>query len=210
MDDQLAAGLLLTGGSSRRMGRDKAVMTVDGRRLADRAAEALSAVCRPVLEVGPGHTTLPAVREDPPGGGPLAALGAGWAALCARGWSGPVVVLAVDMPLVTADLLRFLARHPGRATVVPRSGGEPQPLCARYSPDALDLVPGLLAGGERSLRSLLAVIEVLWLEADDWAAAAPSDAFADLDAPEDADRLGLRIGFEVTKPHMWGVRDPKN
>ncbi|MGH2660413.1 MAG: molybdenum cofactor guanylyltransferase, partial [Actinomycetota bacterium] len=107
------AALLLTGGSSRRMGTDKARLMVDGCSLAERAAEALAVVCDPVLEVGPGHTALPAVREDPPGSGPLAALGAGWAALSAAGHRGPVVVLAVDMPYVTPDLLRLLAERPG-------------------------------------------------------------------------------------------------
>jgi hypothetical protein len=47
-------GLLLTGGASRRMGSDKALLKVDGRRLVDRAAAVLGAVAAPVIEVGPG------------------------------------------------------------------------------------------------------------------------------------------------------------
>ena len=66
-------GLLLTGGASRRMGTDKALIEVDGQRLVDRAAAVLGAVADPVIEVGPGWSELPAVREDPPGSGPLAA-----------------------------------------------------------------------------------------------------------------------------------------
>lgn len=58
------AGLLLTGGASRRMGADKALLEIGGRRLADRGASVLAAVCHPVLEVGPGVSGLPAVRED--------------------------------------------------------------------------------------------------------------------------------------------------
>ncbi|HZI37181.1 MAG TPA: NTP transferase domain-containing protein, partial [Acidimicrobiia bacterium] len=52
------AGLLLTGGASRRMGRDKALLEVGGRRLVDRAASVLAAVADPVLEVGPGWSEL--------------------------------------------------------------------------------------------------------------------------------------------------------
>src|SRR3954468_1318664 len=99
------AGLLLPGGASRRMGRDKALLEVGGQRLVDRAATALAAVADPVLEVGPGWSVLPAVREDPPGSGPLAAVVAGAAALRAGGHDGPVIVLAVDMPFVTVELL---------------------------------------------------------------------------------------------------------
>ena len=87
------------------MGTDKALLEVDGRTLAERAAAVLRAVCDPVLEVGPGVSGLPAVREDPPGAGPLAALGAGAAELARGGHAGPVLVLAVDMPFVTAGLL---------------------------------------------------------------------------------------------------------
>ena len=112
------------------MGRDKALLEVDGQRLVDRAAALLAAVADPVVEVGPGWSGLPAVREDPPGSGPLAAVSAGAAALRRMGHDGAVIVLAVDMPRVSAELLRLLATRDGPATAVPRAGGHPQPLCA--------------------------------------------------------------------------------
>jgi molybdopterin-guanine dinucleotide biosynthesis protein A len=183
------AGLLLTGGASRRMGCDKARLVVGGRTLAERAAAALAAVCHPVLEVGPGYSGLPAVREDPPGSGPLAAVGAGWAALSAAGHGGPVVVLAVDMPFANPALLRLLARRPGPATAVPRHQGRPQPLCARFGAAALEQVAGLLASGERSMRALLEIAEVGWVEAEEWEPVGGRDALVDLDEPADLDRF---------------------
>jgi molybdopterin-guanine dinucleotide biosynthesis protein A len=186
-------GLLLTGGASRRMGEDKALIEVGGRRLVDHAAALLTAVADPVIEVGPGWSGLPAVREDPPGSGPLAALGAGAAALRAAGHNGPVLVLAVDMPRVGVELLRFLAGRPGAATAVPRAGGHPQPMCARYGPDVLAAVDERLAGGGRSLRDLLETLAgsgaVSWVEPEEWAPVAGPDAFADVDTPEDLRRL---------------------
>ena len=183
------AGLLLTGGASRRMGTDKACLVVDGRSLAERGAAALAAVCDPVLEVGPGYSGLPAVREEPPGSGPLAAVGAGWAALSAAGHRGPVLVMAVDMPFVTSALLHLLAHRPGPATAVPRSDGRAQPLCARFASEALEQVAGLLASGERSLRALLEVVDVDWVERAEWEPVAGPDAFTDLDEPADLARL---------------------
>ena len=56
------AGILLTGGASRRMGTDKATIVVGGETLARRTARLLSAVCDPAVEVGPGASDLPAVR----------------------------------------------------------------------------------------------------------------------------------------------------
>ncbi len=71
------AGVLLTGGASRRMATDKATIVWRGETLAARAARVLTAVCDPVIEVGPGATQLPCVREHPAGSGPLAAFVAG-------------------------------------------------------------------------------------------------------------------------------------
>ena len=68
------AGILLTGGRSRRMGVDKATLVLDGETLAVRAGRRLAAACAPTLEVGDGLSGLPSLREWPPGSGPLAAL----------------------------------------------------------------------------------------------------------------------------------------
>jgi molybdopterin-guanine dinucleotide biosynthesis protein A len=187
------AGLLLTGGASRRMGSDKALLEVDGHRLVDRAAAVLRAVADPVIEVGPGWSGLAAVREDPPGSGPLAALGAGAAALRAAGHDGQVLVLAVDMPRVSVELLRFLARRGGPETAVPRADGHPQPMCARYGPDVLAAVDERLAAGGQSLRDLLETLAasgaVGWVEREEWEPVAGPDAFSDVDTPEDLRRL---------------------
>lgn len=184
------AGLLLTGGASRRMGTDKALLVVDGRRLAERAAATLAEVCEPAIEVGPGWSGLPWVQEDPQGQGPLAALCVGWEELDRRGHAGPVLLLATDMPFVSAGLLRLLAGRPGPATAVPVAGGRQQPLCARYGPDARDAARRLLAAGERSLRALLATVPVGWVEPAEWKAVAGPRAFCDIDTPDDLAALG--------------------
>jgi molybdopterin-guanine dinucleotide biosynthesis protein A len=177
------AGLLLTGGASRRMGTDKAALpAVSG------LVDALRAVAQPVLEVGPGRTSLPAVADDPPGQGPLAALAAGAAAL-GLGSVGAALVLACDLPLVTVDLLRWLAAQPG--TAVPVVDGRPQPLCARWDAADLARARSLYDQGERSLRTLLDQADVTWLDESAWGAVATATAFADVDTPADLARLGL-------------------
>ena len=191
------------------MGRDKALLMMDGQSLAERGARLLAQVAEPVVEVGPGHSPLPAVREDPPGTGPLAALCAGATELRRLGHDGPVLVLAVDMPRVSVGLLRLLAGRPGPDTAVPRDrDGRAQPLCARYGADALTVASGLVAAGERSLRSLLAALADLadrdavdavlavdavgvldWVDPPEWEPVAGPDAFCDLDTPGDVERL---------------------
>jgi molybdopterin-guanine dinucleotide biosynthesis protein A len=174
------------------MGFDKALVDVAGERLADRSARVLGAVCSPVLELGPGHTSLQAVREDPPGQGPLAAMASGGRALRRMGHKGPAIVLAVDMPLITAELLRFLASWPGESTVVPFVGGEPQPVCARYSGRALITAEEAVEGGERSIRGFLrTLVDTQWAGPRMWGHLADETAFSDVDTPEDLRRLGL-------------------
>jgi molybdopterin-guanine dinucleotide biosynthesis protein A len=186
----VVAGLLLTGGESRRMGRDKAELVVAGERLADRVARVLATVCDPVFEIGPGRTSLRAV-PDSTRAGPLAALVTGAAALRAEGHDGAVVLLGVDLPFIDIPLLKLLARHPSPATVVPIAGGMRQSCCARYAPDALDAGAELVERGERALHALLAAVPVVEVRETEWGAVAPPHAFADLDTPEDLDRHGL-------------------
>src|SRR4051812_20829877 len=139
-------GLLLTGGASRRMGVPKATLELDGARLADRAAAALGRVCDPVLEAGPGYTSLPVAPEHPPGRGPLAALVAG---ADAAPRPGPVVLLACDL-LFADELVARVATWPGAGTVVPfDADGVPQPVCARYSAAAITQARRQLDAGER-------------------------------------------------------------
>jgi molybdopterin-guanine dinucleotide biosynthesis protein A len=191
----MAAGLLLTGGASLRMGRDKAELVIAGERLADRTARALAAVCDPVLEVGPGRSSLDAVDDASAAGagraGPLAALVTGAAALRAREYDGAVVLLGVDLPFASELLLRLVADHPAPDTVVPVAGGIRQSCCARYAPDALATAAELVERGERALHALLSAVPVVEIEEDEWRAVAPADALADLDTPEDLVRYGV-------------------
>jgi molybdopterin-guanine dinucleotide biosynthesis protein A len=186
-----AGGLLLTGGASRRFGSPKAEVTVCGERLADRGARLLTEVCDVVVEVGPGYSSLPAVREEPAGSGPLAALVAGADALAALGAPASFLALAVDLPFVERALLEYLRDHPSANSVVPRVDAMPQPLCARYTGDAAISARALLPDGARAMKALLASVPVTWVDEDEWTRVASIDALADVDTPDDALRIGL-------------------
>jgi molybdopterin-guanine dinucleotide biosynthesis protein A len=187
------AGILLTGGRSRRLGVDKASLVVGGESLAVRSGRRLAAVCTPAIEAGDGLSGLPSVRERPSGAGPLAALAAAGAMLRDRGHDGPALVLAVDLPGVDEPLLRWLRDRPGEPTAVPRVDGRLQMVCARYSGAALLAAESLVIGGVRSLHELLDVVEFDVVDEPEWGPIARTDAFADVDTPEDAERLGIEL-----------------
>lgn len=188
------AGILLTGGASRRMGRDKASIAVPGESgpltMAERTARILASAAAPVVEVGPARPGAWAVREDPPGSGPLAATAAGWVALAGRGWSGPVLVVATDLPRLTAGMVRWLAGHPADRSVVPVAGDRVQPLCARYRASDLDTARELVAAGRRAMSDLLEAVDPVLIPERDWAGPAGGAAvLVDVDTPADLDRV---------------------
>jgi molybdopterin-guanine dinucleotide biosynthesis protein A len=185
------AGLLLTGGSSRRMGHDKATLVIEGEPNARRLGALLAGVVEPALEVGGQCSGLAAIADEQPGEGPLTALVTGWSALSGAGHEGSVVVLACDLPLVTSAFLRWLAQYPGERSVVPLVDGRLQPLCARWSAPDLRRSVERAADGARSLRELLEEMDPVTVRPSDWAGVAAPSTLSDADTPDDLERLGL-------------------
>ncbi len=173
------------------MGFDKASMLIDGVPCAARVAAVMQAVVADAVEVGPGVSGLPAVQEEPPGGGPLVAVCAGARALNEVGGARSALVLACDLPLVTEDLLRTLAHWPGSRSVVPIIEGRPQPLCARWSAADLAAAADLAEAGTRSMRSLLDRPGIELVEEERWPGQVDRRAFSDVDTPADLKRIGL-------------------
>jgi len=179
----ISAGVLLTGGSSSRMGTNKATLPLGNESFATRAARILSEVCRPVIEVGDGVSGLRHVREEPRGDGPLAALLAGAAALAT---DQPVVLLACDLPFVDTEILRAVADHASAGSVVPVVAGHKQYACSRWSAAAIAAARVAFSQGERAMRALLGGGDATMLDADAYA-----QQLLDADTPDDLRRLGL-------------------
>ena len=156
----LVHGLVLTGGTSTRMGADKATIAFEGMTLAARVARALAPIARPVLAVGhEAGSGLEAIED--PSQGPLVALVAGADALAARDATSAVLLVACDLPFVTSRALTEVAAALGDAdAAVPVVGDREQPLAACYSPRAHDVARALVEGGERSMRALLEQLDV--------------------------------------------------
>jgi molybdenum cofactor guanylyltransferase len=138
--DARYAAIVLAGGGGRRLGgRDKPALPVGGRPMLARVLDAADGAVARVV-VGPPRPDLPPrviqAREQPPGGGPVAALAAGFAALAGRTVPDLVAVLAADLPFLTRDDVDRLARaaaagdHDG--TVPVDAAGRQQWLCGVY------------------------------------------------------------------------------
>ena len=180
-----SAGILLTGGSSVRMGVTKATMVAPPggpESLAQRTARILSSATDPVIEVGPGYSGLRSVSENPTGSGPLAAVAAGARELVRAGWEGGCVVVATDLPMLEPALIEWLVSYPDPLSIVPMVAGRPQPLCARYDRQALDAAVALVAGGARAMRDLLGASEHVLAGPEQWGSAGIAESwFRDAD-----------------------------
>ena len=132
--------VVLAGGAARRLGgADKPGVRVGGRALLDRVLAACGDARTTVVVADPRPTARPVTwaREDPPGGGPLAALGAGLSHTTAP----DVVVLSADLPFLAADtvrhLLTTLRTGDTEGALLTDAEGRDQPLVAAYRAAAL-------------------------------------------------------------------------
>lgn len=156
-------GLVLAGGRSERLGRDKAAVMIDGRPLLERAVALLAALLpevwvavRPEQAGDPLRGRFPMVTDAITGIGPAAGILAAHAATPDAAW----LVLACDLPGIgSGDLGKLLAaRDPARCATAFRGArdGRPEPLCAIYEPATLARFQRQVAGGgSTSPRALL-------------------------------------------------------
>jgi molybdopterin-guanine dinucleotide biosynthesis protein A len=166
-------GVLLVGGASERFGSPKALARLGGETLAERGYRVLGEACDEVLAVGKSADALPLpfpVLDDGAAGrapvfGVVAGLRAAAHEVC--------VVLPVDCPLVTPDLLAGL----GAAGAVPQTG----PLPGAYHRSLLPVLEARVDRRELSLRGVNPAV----LEVD-------AALLADIDTPEDLERLDPR------------------
>jgi len=152
------SGIVLAGGASRRMGRDKAGLVLGGKTLLQRQVDKLRLLgIEDILLSGAGCAALSGGRVIPdelPGNGPLGGIHA--CLRCAR--NDACLVVSVDAALVPAAALAHLCQCHTDGVTVLRHGGWEEPLMGVYDSDAAGQIAALLGVGERSVRALKGVV----------------------------------------------------
>jgi molybdopterin-guanine dinucleotide biosynthesis protein A len=186
---------LLLGGASARMGRDKALLEVGGEPAALRLATLLAGLFADVLLVGGEPPAAAPGRRVADVAGPRCAL-RGLVSALGAAREERVLVLATDLMTITPDLLLALVAFPEADAVVPRAGGIAHPLCALYRrTPALAAARASFSAETLALKSVLAQLDVRWLEGEDLAALDPRGAaLANVNTPEDYARLLAQAG----------------
>jgi molybdenum cofactor guanylyltransferase len=188
----MASAAILCGGHARRFaGRDKSSLIVGGRSILDRQVAELSRLTADLMLVGrAGAAALPQTRQVAdrvPGKGPLGGLDAALAAARAE----DVIVIACDMPFVSADFLRFLTTlTPGYDVVVPQTARGYHPLCAVYARRCAEPVARRLAAGQLTMIGLLEELRARVVLAEEIAAFGdPDRLLSNLNTPAEFDAV---------------------
>ena len=167
-------GLVLAGGASGRMKRDKATLLYEGRSQLDRAVEL---VARHVDQVfvsvrasqgaDPARARYPLIVDSVEGRGPIIGIRSASAAHPGNAW----LVVACDLPFLSDRALRQLIaeRDPAASATAYTSvhDGLPEPLCAIWEPKAAAEIDAFLGRGKDCPRKFLMNHAVRLLEPKD-------------------------------------------
>jgi molybdopterin-guanine dinucleotide biosynthesis protein A len=186
-------GFILIGGASSRMGTDKARLLVEGQTFVQRIAGELGQVAHSVTLVGNNSNDFPLnLPSSPDVYKSWGALGGVHAAMsqCRAEWA---LVVACDLPFVTASLFALLARSRDdfEAVAPIQSDGRPQPLCAVYRvAPCLTMAETLINSGERRPIALLQSVRTRWISFAELEELGGADKFFDnINTPQDYARV---------------------
>lgn len=162
-------GVVLAGGRSRRMGRDKALLELDGRPLIEWVIEGIERVCCEVLVVAgeadryPG-LGVPVVADRFPGVGVLGGLHAGLKAAS----YGLILAVGCDMPFLNSELLQAFAGWAESVDVaILRRGEYVEPLHGAYRRTCIPAIEDVIRRGERRIISFFPQVEVRYITAEE-------------------------------------------
>ena len=188
---------ILIGGHSRRMGKDKARLIIDGSSMLERCVETLRKIVPEVIVVGAQHSgesihCARFVSDLFPGQGPVGGI---ITALSALG-RGSHLVVACDMPFLQISILNLLVAHDNGDddAVIPLPSTGPEPLCALYRDTAVPKLERYLEGGGRALYKALERLRTHFIPEHELRSVDPDlVSFTNVNTPEDFDLARSRV-----------------
>ncbi len=192
------SGLVLSGGYSRRMQADKAGLLVHGETQLGRVVRLLREVCgntfvsvRADQRDDPLRRQYPQIVDTLENAGPAAGILAALTRHPDHAW----LVVAVDLPRMTADTLRHLvrSRDPAAMATAYRSSsdGLPEPLCAIWEPSSLAPLSAFISTGRQCPRKFLLNLPARIIDLEQ------SDALTNMNTPEDYAATNLSVASGV-------------
>jgi molybdopterin-guanine dinucleotide biosynthesis protein A len=164
--------IILAGGKSSRLGRNKALQVVGGRSLVQWVIDRLAIISTEIImatahgEPIPcsSHVPVETVGDIYPEKGPLGGIHSGLTASS----SSQAIVVGCDTPFLSVGLLRYMTQIcPTCDIVVPRMKEKVEPLCAVYSRNCIAPIQELLKLNELRIIKLFGMVTVRYIEEDE-------------------------------------------
>jgi molybdopterin-guanine dinucleotide biosynthesis protein A len=179
-------GIILAGGKSRRMGKDKGFCLLNGQPMIRFAINVLENVCNLILlgTSDPDYQSfgLPVVKDEISGIGPIGGI---YSCLKAS-QTQDNFILSCDMPLVTEELIRFILRcKTDYDVVIPLNNGLPEPMCAYYSKDIVPVMHKYIQKGIYKIQDVVRAVNTLYLEIPPETNFFSKTMFYNINAPND-------------------------
>jgi molybdopterin-guanine dinucleotide biosynthesis protein A len=201
-----ASGVVLAGGESSRLGRDKALLELGGDTLLARAVHALRPLSDDIIIVANDPHKyeplgLPArlVSDAFPGRGSLVGIYSG----LSQAVHPYALIVACDMPFLNVSLLRYmLGLMEGYDVVIPQLDGFLEPLHAVYRRSCLPAMHSLLDRGRRQIIGFFPEVRVRYVEQHEIDRFDPRHlSFVNINSAEDWARVQQLLGGKETPPH---------
>jgi len=180
---------ILVGGESRRMGTPKDTTAFGGGTMLDRVVVAASRAFERVVAVdrpGPERPLGLRTTQERPHGASAPVFGVQRALEDAG--KGKVWILAVDYPLITAEILRDLRRRfeaGDGSMLIPKWNGKMQMLCAGYSASLLPRIAERIRTGQIDLRGLASTESTQIIEEEELRRSYPGEPLMNVNTPEE-------------------------
>jgi molybdopterin-guanine dinucleotide biosynthesis protein A len=164
--------IILAGGKSSRLGRNKALQVVDGKSLIQWVVDRLAMLSTEIVivtargEAIPSYSTveIKTVADIYPEKGPLVGIYSGLVSSS----SLRAIAVGCDTPFLSVSLLKYMTQVCSvYDVVVPRIENKLEPLCAVYSKNCSVPIQGLLGQNELRIDKLFSMVKVKYIEEDE-------------------------------------------
>lgn len=154
-------GIILAGGKSTRMGRDKAFININGVSIIDNTINVFRKIFSEIIIVSNTphkyvYTGIRVVSDLIPGSGALGGLYTGIHKACSK----KCFAVACDMPFISEELIRYIISITGYDAVIPRVNGYYEPLFSMYSKACEDIIRKQLEAGNFKINDFYSEVNV--------------------------------------------------
>lgn len=188
-DTNNITGIILSGGKSRRMGKEKGLCHFRGKALVVYAIDTLKPLCNELIISANNKLdqyelfNLPVIPDDISEKGPIGGL-----LSCLNKSNTPAnLVISCDTPFVTTDVYRELLKYSTefQAVVPVHKDGFIEPLTAYYNRSCLPFIQNQIENGNYKMMDLLECLNTKFVQIDSAIPGLKPSLFHNLNAPED-------------------------